>query len=97
MVPTSRSVALSGFADVSLCQRMRQAGLTDLVSYPVLITPGQPDSPIWGYREDHVLSLLSPDELVVWHAARQGRDRWDAFVQPRAAQLYWNEASVGPQ
>jgi hypothetical protein len=35
-----------------------------------LITLDRPDSPIWRDREDHVLSLLSPDELPVWHAAR---------------------------
>jgi ubiquinone/menaquinone biosynthesis C-methylase UbiE len=70
VVPTPRSVAQSGVADASLYRRMRLAGLTDLVSYPALITLDRPDSPIWRYREDHVLSLLLPDELLVWHAAR---------------------------
>jgi ubiquinone/menaquinone biosynthesis C-methylase UbiE len=70
VVPTPRSVALNGVADASLYRRMRQAGLANLVSYPALITLDRPDSPIWRYREDHVLSLLSPDELPVWHAAR---------------------------
>jgi SAM-dependent methyltransferase len=65
-----RSVGPSGVADASLYRRMRQAGLADLVSYPALITLDRPDGPIWRYREDHVLSVLSPDELPVWHAAR---------------------------
>jgi len=67
---TPRSVAPSGVADASLYRRMRRAGLTDLVSYPCLITLDRPDGPIWRYREDHVLSVLSADELPVWHAAR---------------------------
>ena len=67
---TPRSVSPRGVADASLYRRMRRAGLTELVSYPCLITLDRPDGPIWRYREDHVLSLLSPDELPVWHAAR---------------------------
>jgi hypothetical protein len=65
-----RSVGPGGVADASLYRRMRQAGLTDLVSYPSLITLDRPDGPIWRYREDHVLSILDADELPVWHAAR---------------------------
>jgi SAM-dependent methyltransferase len=68
--PTPRSVGPGGVADATLYRRMRRAGLTDLVSYPALITLDRPDGPIWRYREDHVLSLLSADELPVWHAAR---------------------------
>jgi SAM-dependent methyltransferase len=70
VTPTPRSVGPGGVADASLYRRMRRAGLADLVSYPCLITLDRPDSPIWRYREDHVLSLLSADELPVWHAAR---------------------------
>ncbi len=70
VVPTPRSVGPGGVADASLYRRMRRAGLTDLVSYPAMITLDRPDGPIWRYREDHVLSLLSVDELPVWHAAR---------------------------
>jgi SAM-dependent methyltransferase len=70
VTPTPRSVAPAGIADASLYRRMRRAGLTDLVSYPALVTLDQPDGPIWRYREDHVLSLLSANELPVWHAAR---------------------------
>ena len=70
VVPTPRSVGPGGVADASLYRRMRRAGLADLVSYPALITLDRPDGPIWRYREDHVLSLLSADELPVWHAAR---------------------------
>jgi SAM-dependent methyltransferase len=70
ITPTPRSVGAGGVADASLYRRMRQAGLTELVSYPSLITLDRPDGPIWRYREDHVLSLLASDELPVWHAAR---------------------------
>jgi SAM-dependent methyltransferase len=70
ITPTPRSVGPGGVADASLYRRMRQAGLTGLVSYPSLITLDRPDGPIWRYREDHVLSLLDADELPVWHAAR---------------------------
>jgi SAM-dependent methyltransferase len=66
-----RSVAAAGVADASLYRRMRWTGLTELVSYPCLITLDRPDGPIWRYREDHVLSLLSADELPIWHAARE--------------------------
>ena len=65
-----RSVAPSGCADASLYRRMRQAGLVDLVSHPMLITLDRPEGPIWRYREDHVLSVLDADELPVWHEAR---------------------------
>ena len=71
VTPTPRSVAPAGVADTSLYRRMRRAGLTDLVSYPALVTLDRPDGPIWRYREDHVLSLLSAEELPVWHAARE--------------------------
>jgi SAM-dependent methyltransferase len=70
VTPTPRSVAPAGVADASLYRRMRRAGLTDLVSYPALVTLDRPDGPIWRYREDHVLSLLAADELPLWHAAR---------------------------
>ena len=70
ITPPPQSVAAAGVADASLYRRMRQAGLTGLVSYPSLITLDRPDGPIWRYREDHVLSLLSADELPVWRAAR---------------------------
>src|SRR5215472_14087979 len=37
---------------------------------PSLVTLDRPGGPIWRNREDHVLSQLSPEELTVWHAAR---------------------------
>jgi len=49
---------------------MRRAGLTDLVCFPFLVTLDRPGGPIWRYREDHVLSLLTGEELAIWHAAR---------------------------
>ena len=65
-----RSVAPSGVADRSLYRRMREAGFVDLVCFPSMITLDRPGGPIWRNREDHILSLLSPDELAVWHAER---------------------------
>jgi ubiquinone/menaquinone biosynthesis C-methylase UbiE len=65
-----RSVAPSGIADRSLYRRMREAGFRDLVCFPSMVTLDRPGGPIWRNREDHILSLLSPDELAVWHAER---------------------------
>ena len=65
-----RSIAPSGVADRSLYRRMREAGLVDLVCFPALVTLDRPGGPIWRNREDHVLSLLAPDELAVWDAER---------------------------
>jgi SAM-dependent methyltransferase len=65
-----QSVAGNGVADASLYRRMRRAGLGDLICFPFLVTLDQPGGPIWRYREDHVLSLLTEAELAIWHAAR---------------------------
>jgi SAM-dependent methyltransferase len=65
-----QSVAPGGVADASVYTRMRRAGLVDLAAFPALVTLDDPDGPIWRYREDHVLSQLSPDETAAWHAAR---------------------------
>lgn len=70
VTPPPQSVAARGVADASLYRRMRRSGLADLVCYPFLVTLDRPGSPIWRYREDHVLSLLSPEELAVWREAR---------------------------
>jgi ubiquinone/menaquinone biosynthesis C-methylase UbiE len=70
ITPPPQSVAAKGVADASLYRRMRQAGLAELTCFPTLVTLDRPDGPIWRYREDHVLSLLDPEELAVWHAAR---------------------------
>ena len=71
VTPPPQSVAATGVADASLYRRMKRAGLEDLVCFPTLITLDRPGGPIWRYREDHVLSLLDPEELAVWHAARE--------------------------
>ena len=63
-----QSVAARGVADASLYRRMRAAGFDDLVCFPSLVTLDRPDGPIWHYREDHLLSLLSPEETQSWHA-----------------------------
>ncbi|HJQ56575.1 MAG TPA: methyltransferase domain-containing protein [Vineibacter sp.] len=65
-----QSVGAGGVADASLYRRLQQAGLRDLVCFPSLVTLDRPDGPIWRYREDHVLSLLAPDEIPAWHALR---------------------------
>ena len=64
------SVAPAGVADRSLYRRMREAGLVDLVCFPTMVTLDRPGGPIWRNREDHILSLLAPDELPLWHAER---------------------------
>jgi ubiquinone/menaquinone biosynthesis C-methylase UbiE len=65
-----QSVGPTGVADASLYARMRKVGLADLVCFPFTVTLDRPGGPIWRYREDHVLSLLTPGELPVWQAAR---------------------------
>jgi SAM-dependent methyltransferase len=64
------SVSRAGVADRSLYQRMRDAGFADLACFPTLVTLDRPGGPIWRNREDHVLSLLSPDEILQWQAQR---------------------------
>lgn len=66
-----QSVGATGVADASLYPRMRAAGFTELTCFPFLVTLDRPDGPIWRYREDHVLSLLTPEERPVWQAARE--------------------------
>ena len=66
-----RSVSPKGVADASLYPRMQRAGLADLVCFPTLVTLDNPAGPIWRHREDHVLSLLSPEETRAWAAARE--------------------------
>jgi SAM-dependent methyltransferase len=64
------SVGRAGVADRSLYRRMRAAGFADLVCFPSLVTLDRPGGPIWRNREDHVLSLLAPDERARWQAER---------------------------
>ncbi len=71
ITPPPQSVAGNGVADASLYRRMRRAGLTNLICFPFLVTLDQPGGPIWRYREDHVLSLLTAEELRAWHEARE--------------------------
>ena len=87
VVPTPRSVAANQVADASLFTAgCAKPDSTTFVSYPMLITLDRPDSSIWRYREDHVLSLLSPDELPgVARGARQGRGQRHVALQPRTA------------
>ena len=70
ITPPPQSVAGNGVADASLYRRMRRAGIEELTCFPTLVTLDRPGGPIWRYREDHVLSLLSPEELAIWHDAR---------------------------
>ncbi len=64
------SVGPAGVADRSLYRRMREAGFADLVCFPTLVTLDRPGGPIWRNREDHMLSLLSPEERAQWQAER---------------------------
>jgi SAM-dependent methyltransferase len=63
-----QSVGPRGVANASLYRRMRAAGFANLACFPSLVTLDRPDGPIWRYREDHVLSLLTPDETATWHS-----------------------------
>jgi SAM-dependent methyltransferase len=64
------SVGPAGVADRSLYRRMREAGFSDLICFPTLVTLDRPGGPIWRNREDHVLSLLSLEERSRWQAER---------------------------
>ena len=79
-----QSFAADGVADASLYARLRRAGLADLVAYPALVTIDDPEGPIWRYREDHVLSQLSPDETAAWHAARAAAHAEGLLMQAHA-------------
>ncbi|MCX7364527.1 MAG: methyltransferase domain-containing protein [Alphaproteobacteria bacterium] len=70
MVVPPQSVGVKGVADASLYRRARAAGLTDLTCFPSLVTLDRPDGPIWRYREDHLLSQLTPEETTLWRVAR---------------------------
>jgi ubiquinone/menaquinone biosynthesis C-methylase UbiE len=75
IVVPPQSVAAKGVADASLYKRMRDGGLVDLTCFPSLITLDRPEGPIWRYREDHVLSLLSGEQLPVWRNTRDAAER----------------------
>jgi SAM-dependent methyltransferase len=70
-----QSVSPHGVADASLYRRLRAAGFADLVCGPSLVTLDRPDGPIWRYREDHVLSLLTPGETLIWRALAEAARR----------------------
>ena len=79
-----QSVGPGGVADASLYARMRRAGLADLCAFPTLITLDRPEGPIWRYREDDVLSRLSPEDAVAWSDARENAARHGVLVQAHA-------------
>jgi len=79
-----QSVGRGGVADASLYARMRHAGLVELCAFPTLITLDQPEGPIWRYREDDVLSRLSPENAIAWSDARERADRQGVLVQAHA-------------
>jgi len=64
-----QSVGARGIADGSLYTRMQAAGFRDLTCFPSLVTLDNPEGPIWRYREDHALSLLTEAETTTWRAA----------------------------
>ncbi len=63
-----QSVGARGVADASLYRRMAAVGFRGLISFPSLVTLDNPDGPIWRYREDHAVSLLTEEEIVTWRA-----------------------------
>lgn len=75
VVVPPQSVAAKGVADASLYRRMRDGGLVDLTCFPSLITLDRPEGPIWRYREDHVLSLLSGEQMPTWRATRDAAEQ----------------------
>jgi len=79
-----QSVGASGVADASLYARMRAAGLRDLTCFPSMVTLDRPDGPIWRYREDHLLSLLTAEELPVWHEARAAAAKTGLLITAHA-------------
>jgi ubiquinone/menaquinone biosynthesis C-methylase UbiE len=79
-----QSVGAGGVADASLYRRMRRAGLTELRAFPALVTLDEPEGPIWRYREDHVLSELSPEETAEWTAARATAQKDGLLLQAHA-------------
>jgi len=79
-----QSVGPGGVADASLYTRMSQAGMVDLCAFPTFITLDQPDGPIWRYREDDVLSRLSPQEAMAWTDARATAVERGVLVQAHA-------------
>src|SRR5215831_15327699 len=81
-----QSVGPGGVADASLYARMRHAGLVELRAFPTLITLDQPEAPIWRYREDDVLSRLSPENTIAWSDARERAARQGVLVQAHALQ-----------
>jgi SAM-dependent methyltransferase len=82
--PPPQSVARLGVADASLYRRMRAAGLADVVGFPFTITLDDPDGPIWRYREDSALSVLSQEETRVWQAAREAARRAGVLIASHA-------------
>jgi SAM-dependent methyltransferase len=80
----SQSVGPGGVADASLYARMHNAGLVDLCAFPTLVTLDQPEGPIWRYREDDVLSRLSPEDAIAWLDAREKAARHGVLVQAHA-------------
>lgn len=79
-----QSVGPGGVADKSLYARMKAAGLVDLVPFPSLVTLDRPGNSVWRYREDHMLALLSDDELGQWHAAREKATAAGTLFQAQA-------------
>lgn len=75
IVTPPQSVGAKGVADASLYRRARAAGLEGLTCFPSLVTLDRPEGPIWRYREDHLLSLLTSEETKVWRAARDAADQ----------------------
>ncbi|MGE0415512.1 MAG: class I SAM-dependent methyltransferase [Acetobacteraceae bacterium] len=64
-----QSVGARGIADASLYRRMQGAGFRNLTCFPGLVTFDRPGGPIWRYREDHVMTQLTREEIAIWQSA----------------------------
>ena len=63
-----QSVGARGVADASLYRRMHAAGFEHPTCFPSLVTLDNPSGPIWRYREEHALSLLTDSETAIWRS-----------------------------
>ncbi len=79
-----QSVGPGGVADRSLYRRMAAAGLCDVCPFPMMITLDNPAGPTWRYREDHILSQLTPEERAIWTKARDASAASGLLVQANA-------------
>jgi SAM-dependent methyltransferase len=64
------SVSPSGCADASLYRRFQASGLRDVAIFPHMMTTTKALGPLWKYTEPFALSLLTAEEVALWHQAK---------------------------